>query len=67
MILFEQKDSVAIITLNRPNAYNAFIREMALELQNILEKCNADDSIRCIVITGSVKALCEEKYIKENR
>ena len=65
MILFEQKDSIAIITLNRPNAYNAFIREMALELQNTLEKCKADDSIRCIVITGSGKAFCAGQDLKE--
>ena len=56
MILFEQKDSIALITLNRPDTFNSFIREMALELQNTLEKCKADDSIRCIVITGSGKA-----------
>ena len=65
MILFEQKDSIAIITLNRPDTFNSFIREMALELQNILEKCNADDSIRCIVITGSGKAFCAGQDLKE--
>ena len=38
MILFEQKKSIAIITLNRPKAYNSFVREMALELQSKLDQ-----------------------------
>ena len=65
MILFEQKNSIAIITLNRPDVFNSFVREMALELQNILEKCNSDDTIRSIVITGSGKAFCAGQDLKE--
>ena len=65
MILFEQKKSIAIITLNRPKAYNSFVREMALELQSKLEICKTDNDIRCIVITGSGKAFCAGQDLNE--
>jgi len=37
-ILFEMKDQVAVITLNRPEKFNAFNREMALQLQAVLDE-----------------------------
>ncbi|MEP7110920.1 MAG: enoyl-CoA hydratase-related protein [Ferruginibacter sp.] len=55
-ILFEIRESVAIITLNRPEKLNSFNREMALLLQKILDDCAADKDIRSIYITGNGKA-----------
>ena len=40
MIQFEIKEGVGKITLNRPDKYHAFVREMALQLQDVLDKCN---------------------------
>ena len=54
-ILYEIKESVAIITLNRPGKLNSFIREMALLLQNKLDECISEE-IRCVYITGEGKA-----------
>src|ERR1700730_9170608 len=54
-ILFEIKESVAVITLNRPGKLNSFIREMALLLQNKLDECISEE-IRCVYITGEGKA-----------
>ncbi|HEX6333319.1 MAG TPA: enoyl-CoA hydratase-related protein, partial [Flavisolibacter sp.] len=54
-ILFHVKDAIGYITLHRPDKYNAFNREMALELQQVLEQCKEPD-IRCVVISGSGKA-----------
>ena len=65
MILFEKMDAVGKITLNRPEKYNSFVREMALSLQNILANCESDDSIRCILITGAGKAFCAGQDLKE--
>ena len=65
MILFEKIDAVGKITLNRPEKYNSFVREMALSLQNILANCESDDSIRCILITGAGKAFCAGQDLKE--
>ncbi|BAV09357.1 2-(1,2-epoxy-1,2-dihydrophenyl)acetyl-CoA isomerase [Filimonas lacunae] len=53
-ILFHVTNSVAIITLNRPDKLNAFNREMALLLQTYLDDC-ADKAIRCVYITGAGK------------
>jgi 2-(1,2-epoxy-1,2-dihydrophenyl)acetyl-CoA isomerase len=53
-ILFEIKEQVAIITLNRPAKLNAFNGEMALLLQEKLDACISED-IRCVYITGEGK------------
>ena len=65
MILFEKIDAIGKTTLNRPEKYNSFVREMALALQNILNDCANDDSIRCILITGAGKAFCAGQDLKE--
>ena len=64
-ILFEIKDSIAIITLNRPEKLNAFNREMALSLQEKLDECEKNISIRCVYITGSGKAFCAGQDLSE--
>jgi 2-(1,2-epoxy-1,2-dihydrophenyl)acetyl-CoA isomerase len=63
-ILFDVNDSVATITLNRPDKYNAFNREMALLLQNKLDTCVAKE-IRCVLITGAGKAFCSGQDLEE--
>ena len=64
-VLIEIKNSIAIITLNRPDKFNSFNREMALLLQKILDDCAADKNIRCIYLTGSGKAFCAGQDISE--
>ncbi len=64
-ILFEVKNNVAHITLNRPEKYNAFNREMALLLQSKLDLCATDETIRAILITGSGKAFCAGQDLAE--
>ncbi|HUM65762.1 MAG TPA: enoyl-CoA hydratase/isomerase family protein, partial [Chitinophagaceae bacterium] len=51
-ILFEVKDAVARITLNRPDKLNSFNREMALLLQRKLDECKSGE-VRCVLITGA--------------
>jgi 2-(1,2-epoxy-1,2-dihydrophenyl)acetyl-CoA isomerase len=69
-ILFEIKNGVAVITLNRPEKFNAFNREMAFQLQKVLDEAAADKLVRCIFMTGSGKAFCSgqdlAELIKEN-
>ena len=55
-ILYSIQQSVAIITLNRPEKYNAFNREMALLLQSRLDEAADDKVVRCIYLTGAGKA-----------
>jgi 2-(1,2-epoxy-1,2-dihydrophenyl)acetyl-CoA isomerase len=64
-ILFEIKNAVAYITLNRPEKFNAFNREMALLLQSILQDCATNKNIRAILITGNGKAFCAGQDVSE--
>lgn len=64
-VLFEVKDNIAFITLNRPEKLNAFNREMALLLQNELDNCNQSKEIRCVYITGSGKAFSAGQDLAE--
>ena len=65
MIIFEQNKSIGIITLNRPESFNSFIQEMAIDMQSKLDHCKNNDEIRCIVITGYGKAFCAGQDLKE--
>ncbi|MGL2966504.1 enoyl-CoA hydratase-related protein [Flavobacterium sp. XGLA_31] len=57
--------SIAWITLNRPEVFNSFNREMALSLQAKLDDCATNTEVRAIVITGSGKAFCAGQDLKE--
>ena len=57
--------NVAWISLNRPEVFNSFNREMALLLQKTLDDCNIDTNVRAIVITGNGKAFCAGQDLKE--
>lgn len=64
-ILYEKISGVGKITLNRPKAFNSFNREMAFEVQNALDDCEKDDTIRAIYLTGNGKAFCAGQDLKE--
>ena len=63
-ILFEVKDSVAYITLNRPEKFNSFNREMALQMQAALDDCKSEN-VRAVYITGNGKAFSAGQDISE--
>lgn len=63
-IIFEIKESVGYITLNRPDKYNAFNREMALLLQEKLDACKSSE-VRCVYLTGAGKAFCSGQDLEE--
>ncbi len=52
-ITIERRDTVAIITLNRPNEANALTLRMATELHDAALACDADPTVRAVVITGA--------------
>lgn len=64
-ILFEVKDNIGIIKLNRPSVFNSFNREMALTMQSCLKECEVNDAIRAIYITGEGKAFCAGQDLQE--
>jgi 2-(1,2-epoxy-1,2-dihydrophenyl)acetyl-CoA isomerase len=63
-ILFEIADQVGWITLHRPEKLNAFNREMALQLQAILQQCE-DTGVRAVYLTGAGKAFCAGQDLAE--
>ena len=65
MINKEIKNQVAVLTLNRPEKYHSFVKEMALALQSELDACDNDSNIRCIVITASGKAFSAGQDLSE--
>ncbi len=64
-ILVKIENSVAFITLNRPEVFNSFNREMALLLQSTLDECESNSEVRAIVLTGNGKAFCAGQDLKE--
>lgn len=63
-VLFEKRDGVAVITLKRPEKYNAFNRKMALLLQEKLDACKSKD-VRCVYLTGNGKAFSAGQDLDE--
>src|SRR3989442_15882492 len=57
-ILFEVRDFVATITLNRPEVMNALSRQTYAELTEVLRACYQDPEVRVVLITGSGRAFC---------
>jgi len=64
-VLFQKENGVGYITLNRPDKYNSYNREMALALQGYLDDCEKDEEIRCIYITGEGKGFCSGQDLSE--
>jgi enoyl-CoA hydratase len=64
-ILTEIDSGVGVITLNRPEALNAFSDQLMDELTDALKKFDANEDIGCIVLTGSEKAFAAGADIKE--
>lgn len=57
-VRFEAGESVAQITLNRPDAMNALNETMGRELMDAALRCDEDPTIRAVVLTGAGKAFC---------
>ncbi len=57
--------SVATITLNRPDVFNAFNERMTDELLAALKNSDKDAAVRAVVITGAGKAFCSGQDLKD--
>lgn len=64
-VTIEIKNGVATLTLNRPDKLNSFNRPMALTLQDLLDQCAKDKTVRAVVITGAGKAFCAGQDLEE--
>lgn len=63
-VLFEVKNRVATVTLNRPDALNAWTRNLATELHQVLDHAAHDDDIRAVVLTGAGRAFSSGADLK---
>ena len=64
-ILTGMENSVLVLRLNRPDKYNSFNREMALQLQKALNDAAADKNIRAVYLTAEGKAFCAGQDLGE--
>lgn len=52
-LLVEIKNAIALVTINRPDKLNALNKETLEELEKVFDRVKLDDTIDCIIITGS--------------
>ncbi len=64
-LLYETRDAKAYITLNRPDRLNAIDDEMPAEIKAAVERANADDNVRVIILRGNGKAFCAGYDLKQ--
>jgi enoyl-CoA hydratase/carnithine racemase len=57
-ISFELEEGIAVVRLNRPEALNAFSGKMGIELGHAYRRCDEDDAVRVVVLTGAGEAFC---------
>ena len=58
LVLIDVADHVATLTLNRPEAGNAFTAALGARLQRAFVECDRDPQVRCIVVTGAGRHFC---------
>ncbi|HEV2561963.1 MAG TPA: crotonase/enoyl-CoA hydratase family protein [Rhizomicrobium sp.] len=57
-IVYDVKDQILTITLNRPEKLNAYTGKMQFELIDAFARASADDDVRAVIITGAGRAFC---------
>jgi enoyl-CoA hydratase len=65
VLLVEKSDAVATVTLNRPDAMNAFSTELRLALRDAFRDLQTDPSILVAIVTGAGRAFCAGMDLKE--
>jgi len=63
-IIYDVKDHIAIITLNRPEVMNALSHKTHAELALAIDEADEDKDVRVIIITGSGKGFCSGDDVK---
>jgi enoyl-CoA hydratase/carnithine racemase len=65
-VTFSVQDQIATITLNRPQKLNAVTAEMAAAIVGHVDRCNSDDAVRCVILTGAgEKSFCAGSDVRE--
>lgn len=67
-LLYDATGGVCLITLNRPEVYNAFNEQMKKDINDALKEAERDPAVRCLVIRGAGdKAFCSGQDLKEHQ
>jgi enoyl-CoA hydratase len=53
VVLYEKKDKIAVVTVNRADALNALNKDVNLALLSCLETADADEEVRVVILTGA--------------
>lgn len=64
-LIYELRDHVARITLNRPHRRNALNRQAYDELEAAFRQASADGEVRCVLVTGADPSFCAGEDVKE--
>lgn len=64
-LVFTKDKGVATLRFNRPEKFNSFNQALAFAVQNALDDCAKDESVRAVVITGEGKAFCAGQDLAE--
>ncbi len=64
-MLYRIEGNIAVVTLNRPEAKNAFSPEMLALWRQFIEKARTDDNVRVIIVTGSGDTFCSGGDIRD--
>lgn len=65
LVLFEEANGVAILTLNRPEVLNSLTPEMHVQIREVLAKIQSSPEIRALVVTGSGRGFCAGADLSE--
>jgi enoyl-CoA hydratase len=66
-ILYEKKEGIAVITLNRPQVLNAMNKQLWLDMERALADAREDDSVRVVVFTGTGRAFSTGADLKDSK
>ncbi len=66
-IIYEKKDKVGVIKLNRPKVLNAMNRQLWIEMQDALENVKQDNDIKALIITGEGRAFSTGADLKDSK
>jgi enoyl-CoA hydratase len=64
-LIFEKKDNIRIITLNRPERLNAMNFQIAVDLENVIAEIEEDEQARAVILTGAGRAFSAGGDIKD--
>ncbi|SDU21465.1 enoyl-CoA hydratase/isomerase family protein [Desulfobacula phenolica] len=66
-IIYEKKDQVGLIKLNRPKVLNAMNRQLWIEMQDALEIAKQDNQIKALIFTGEGRAFSTGADLKDSK